>query len=270
MFAYCNGLISINLANFETSKVKSMDGVFASCGNLKYLDLQHFSDEEVNNADDFFGLCSNLLYLNLKSFVSKNKKNINICNTFIYYPSNIKFCIEDSNTINKVIGDKTNDCSDSCFQQNVIFDIEKGECICNDNYKFEYHNICYQDCPTSTFTTFRLFNNKYICSPNVPENFYLDIYDNIYKECYSTCKSCNQSGNNDNHNCQECKQSYRFIDDRFSIENNCYQECSSYYYFTGINQYYCSQSCSVSSFNKVIEPKKKCIDDCKNDDEYIS
>ena len=36
MFAYCNGLISINLANFETSKVKSMDGVFASCGNLKY------------------------------------------------------------------------------------------------------------------------------------------------------------------------------------------------------------------------------------------
>jgi hypothetical protein len=33
-----------------------------------------------------------------------------------------------------------------------------------------------------------------------------------------------------------------------------------------MQDYQCTQSCIFTGFQKKIEPKKKCIDDCKNDD----
>ena len=265
MFSYDYQLISINLANFDTSKVINMQGVFYSDSKLKYINLKHFSDTLVNNIAYFCEPCSNLLYLNLRSFITTNANN-KFSNGLAPSSPNVKYCIEDSNTINKIIGDKTNDCSDFCFQENVIFDITKENCICNENFKFEYNNNCYHDCPANTYP---LFSTKYICSSTISENYYLDNNDNIYKECYYKCKQCVQSGDNNNNNCQQCIENYRFINDPLSIENNCYEECSYYSYFIGNNQYYCTQSCNLYGFNKKIEQKKKCIDDCKNDDEYI-
>ena len=86
--------------------------------------------------------------------------------------------------------------------------------------------------------------HKYICSNSIPENYYLDNGDNIYKECYSSCKKCTQSGNFERNNCVECQDNYRLINEPFSIEKNCYEECSDYYYFNGINLYYCAQFCN--------------------------
>ena len=268
MFSYDYKLISINLCNFDTSKVKNMQGVFFADSQLKYINLQLFRDPLVDNNAYFCTSCSNLLYFNLRSYITTNTNNIDY-NNFISPSLNTKYCIEDQNTINKVIGDKTNDCSDLCFQENVIFDINEGKCICNENYKFEYNNNCYHECPDSPLITYPIFTTKYICSPERPENYYYDNIDNVYKECYSTCKICSQSGDNDNNNCQQCKENYRFIVDPLSIENNCYSECSDYSYFIGINQYYCTPSCYIDGFKKKIESKKKCIDECKNDDEYI-
>ena len=182
----------------------------------------------------------------------------------------MKYCIEDSNTINKIIGDKTNDCSDFCFQENVIFDITKGNCICNENFKFEYNNNCYHDCPDNTYP---LFSTKYICSSTIPENYYLDNSDNIYKECYYKCKQCSQSGDNNNNNCQQCKENYRFIDDPLSIENNCYSECPEEAPFTELNEtkkYECKteKECAgnyIDYKNKkcLYTSQKKCLEDVK-------
>ena len=97
----------------------------------------------MNNINLIFRECSNLLYLNLRSFISTNSNNLNYHEAFSSHPSNIKYCIEDLFIKNIIIPDKTNDCSDPCFQQNIIYDIEKGECINNENLKFEYNNNFY-------------------------------------------------------------------------------------------------------------------------------
>ena len=234
MFSYNYELISLDLSNFDTSKVENMQGVFYLCGNLKYLNLKHFSDKNMIDMyyiPYFFDGCTNLLYLNLRSFITTiTNNNINYNYVFQDHPSNIKYCIEDSNTIIKVIGDKTNDCSDLCFQENVIFDIEKGDCICQEYYKFEYNNYCYHICPSSTFA---ILTNKYICSITIPENYYLDTNDNIYKKCYDKCKKCSQFGNEANNKCDGCIDGYKFITDSLAIEKNCYQVCNYYYYLNG-------------------------------------
>ena len=76
--------------------------------------------------------------------------------------------------------------------------------------------------------------------------------------------------NKTNHNCDICKNSYIFLNDSESIPQNCYKKCNYYYYFDESNKYFCSDSdiCPIK-FNKLIEPKKKCVEDCKNDNEYL-
>jgi hypothetical protein len=146
--------------------------------------------------------------------------------------------------------------------------VEEKKCLdsCYD-YHFEYNKICYINCPNGTY---RLFQNRNICSIEIPENYYLDNNDYIYKECYSTCKNCIQSGNAINHNCNLCKDNFRFFNESSAVSQNCYQKCRYNYYFTGINQYFCTQSDSCpKEYNILITQKRKCIDICKNDDEYI-
>ena len=264
MFGYCDNLISVNLANFDTPKVECMQGVFYSSNKIKYINLQHFDDTSTDNIAYFFS-SNQLLYLNLRKYATSNIHNKNFSDSFDVHPDNIKYCVEDMNTINTILIDRTNDCSDLCFQDNIIFDIEKSKCFCNDNYKFEYNNICYQDCPPNTH---RILTDRYICSTSVPENYYLDNSDNINKICHSNCKACNQYGTDEENNCLECIDNYKFINDNYSIESNCYNECQNYYYFSGTNQYHCVSNCPYN-YNKRIEEKKKCIDDCGNDDEYI-
>ena len=110
--------------------------------------------------------------------------------------------------------------------------------------------------------------NKYICSNDVPDNYYLDENDNIYKKCFSKCKKCSKSGNNTYHNCNECIEGYTHLNDSMAIKNNCYLNCSIYYVFRFFNSHACFSDC-FSPYNNLIEHKSKCINDCKNDDEYI-
>ena len=104
-------------------------------------------------------------------------------------------------------------------------------------------------------------------SEELPENYYLDNNDNIYKECYNTCKKCYQPGDELNNNCEEFNDNYKFLNDSLAIPKNYYRICDLYY-FDENNQYFCVQSCP-SQYPKIIEPKNKCIDNCKNDDEYL-
>ena len=84
------------------------------------------------------------------------------------------------------------------------------------------------------------------------------------------CKKCSQAGNETIHNCEECITNYTFLNDSSATANNCYQNCEYNYYFNISGQYICTTSNSCpTNFNILIESKKKCIDDCKNDNEYI-
>ena len=71
-----------------------------------------------------------------------------------------------------------------------------------------------------------------------------------------------------NNNCDECKDGFRFLNDPFLKERNCYQICNGYYYINENNEYNCINSCP-QNFNKLIDKKKKCIDKCIKDNIYI-
>ena len=81
---------------------------------------------------------------------------------------------------------------------------------------------------------------------------------------FNLCKRCNQTGDETNNNCQECIDNYKFLNDTSATPNNCYEQCDEYYYFNETNKYVCTEleECP-NSYSKLIEAKKKCIDDCR-------
>ena len=54
MFYGCSGLTSLNLSNFNTSKVTDMSGMFQNCANLESLDLSNFDTSKVTDMSNMF------------------------------------------------------------------------------------------------------------------------------------------------------------------------------------------------------------------------
>ena len=262
MFANCQKLLFVNLSSFDTSKVENMRGLFFRCSKLKYLDLQNFSALSLTNFWYTFCFCSKLIYINLRNFKITYFKNDLLVDSFKGIPSTTKYCIEDSETKNFLLNNKYANCSDLCFQDNVIVDLDNEKCICNGNYKFEYNNKCYKNCPQNMF---QIKAQKYTCVDIIPENYYLDKDDNIYKECYDTCKKCSQSGNNLIHNCDECINNYQFLNGAFIFSKNCYSK----------NETYLMQNDSLNymdKINKDLQEKlinEHCTTVLDNGDDYI-
>ena len=51
--------------------------------------------------------------------------------------------------------------------------------------------------------------------------------------------------------------------------SNCYEICNYYYYFNKSNEYHCTKDFECpEEYNKLIENKSKCIDECRNDNIY--
>ena len=83
------------------------------------------------------------------------------------------------------------------------------------------------------------------------------------------CKSCIKSGNETINNCDECIYNYTFLNDSYVTSKNCYKNCSYYYYLNENENYICTENnFCPSKFDKIIEQRKKCIEDCKKDDDY--
>ena len=100
-------------------------------------------------------------------------------------------------------------------------------------------------------------------------NYYLDNNDNIYKECFNLCKRCSQSGNETINNCYECINNYIFLNDSYVPPQNCYKICDYYYYLNESENYFCTEyNICPFQFVKLIEPRTKCIEDCRKDIEY--
>ena len=144
--------------------------------------------------------------------------------------------------------DKCKDCSKESYDVDL--------CItCNDNFypKFdeEINN-----------------NNGFINCYKNPEGYYLDIKSNYYKPCHSNCKKCTGEGNSTNNNCDQCINDLEFKND-FENDKNCYEKCKYYYYYEELNDYHCTENeqCPKNQ-SKLILDKRKCIDECKNDNIY--
>ena len=279
LFYSCTKLVSVDLSKFQTSEVTCMSRMFLSCTSLKYLDLSSFSTPKVEEVPQMFKSCSSLFFLNIKNFVLSGLTTNALKEVLSGVSSTIKYCVSDSTTQTTLsISSSQNDCSDTCFKQNIKVDITNNQCIedlCgNDEYKYIYNEECYTSCPEGTYeldceqgeSGCYDENNKKLCYNTLPEGYYLDTGNNIYKKCFTNCKSCYGAGTESNNNCKECKNNLVFLSEE-NVKTNCYEKCSNYYYFDATNNYNCLDSCQ-GNYNKIIPDKKKCIDNCKNDDTY--
>ena len=68
MFAGCMNLKTIKLNNLDTSSVIHMDNMFQSCMSLTSLDLSSFNTSLVKSMSYMFNFCTSLVTINLSSF----------------------------------------------------------------------------------------------------------------------------------------------------------------------------------------------------------
>ena len=68
MFGHCTDLTSLDLSNFDTSKVTNMAWMFGSCYNLTSLDLSNFDTSNVKNMMAMFCRCCSLTELDVSNF----------------------------------------------------------------------------------------------------------------------------------------------------------------------------------------------------------
>ena len=76
MFNVCTNLEYLNLSNFNTKNVIDMNGMFFNCVNLEILDLSKFNTSKVIDMDSMFWYCENLKSLNLSNFNTDKVKKM--------------------------------------------------------------------------------------------------------------------------------------------------------------------------------------------------
>ena len=76
MFSYLTKLTSIDLSEWDASKVTNMESMFFHCYSLKKLNLSKWNTSSVTNMGSMFSNCSSLASLNLSSFNTSNVTNM--------------------------------------------------------------------------------------------------------------------------------------------------------------------------------------------------
>ena len=76
MFYWMSNLTSLDLSNFDTSKVTNMQGMFEYMRNLTALNLSNFNTSNVTDMGGMFCGMSNLTTLNLSGFNTSNVTNM--------------------------------------------------------------------------------------------------------------------------------------------------------------------------------------------------
>ena len=100
-----------------------------------------------------------------------------------------------------------------------------------------------------------------------PANYFFNEITKYYEPCYSKCKSCKYQGNEEVNNCTLCKSNYIFRPDLIN-SSNCVIKCN-YYYYIIFDEYFCTENNQCPfEVSLLIRNKGRCIDNCKDDNEY--
>ncbi len=76
MFWGCREMTTVDLSNFDTSRIVNMGGMFAQCTSLESLDLSSFDTSNVKIMYAMFENCNKLSDLNLSSFDTSNVEHM--------------------------------------------------------------------------------------------------------------------------------------------------------------------------------------------------
>ena len=137
---------------------------------------------------------------------------------------NVKYCYTSSS----ITGLKPAECEDLCFNPTSKINMETNNCTYDCNGLWELGRLCYRNCPEGTHKMEREDGNL-SCVDYVQKGYYVDK-ENQIKKCHETCESCLFGGDENNHNCTQCKFNYSFLIENITI-TNCYPKCKFYYYF---------------------------------------
>ena len=98
MFRDCQYVTTLNLSNFDTSKVTDMSAMFYVCNKLSSLNLSNFNTAKVTSMASMFNSCVSLTNLDLSSF---NVANVtNVYGMFQYCSSLTSLDLSSFNTAN--------------------------------------------------------------------------------------------------------------------------------------------------------------------------
>ena len=239
MFRRCYDIIEMDLSDFNTSEVTTMQWMFLSCSSLISLNLSNFDTSKVQSMQAMFSGCNNLEYINLKNFNENQLTEYRYM--FDNVPSNIVVCIDERNTkiLSKLpnINCRTIDCSDD-------WKLKQKKIISNNN--------CIDNC-----NTINEYEDTGKCVENCTNGAYID--DNNINKCkceLEKCLSCPPVALK-NHLCTKCNNDYYPIEnDESNIGEyiNCYKEQPKGYYLDKSNSlykkcYYSCETCEIEGNN---------------------
>ena len=72
MFCFCRGLTSLDVSNFDTSKITNMSFMFYNCSGLNSLDVSSFDTSKVTDMNAMFHGCIVLTSLDVSNFNTSN------------------------------------------------------------------------------------------------------------------------------------------------------------------------------------------------------
>jgi len=204
MFYGCISLKSLNLTSFNTLKVKNMKSMFFNCHNLESLNLSNFNMSNVAKIAMMFSGCLNLKFIDFKNF--ENNLELETSNMFYEANNNLRIYMDNVKVenINNLIPELS---SSMCITNNYSMIYQKNikiindkkicsdECFNNEIYRYEYQNLCYNQCPMETVSS---SSDKYKCEISkiecveeypflsIEENYcsdYCDIQDFFNDKC---------------------------------------------------------------------------------------
>ena len=76
MFAWCEGLTSLDVTGFDTSNVTNMSAMFISCSGLTSLDVSSFDTSNVTDMSEMFYYCAGITDLDVSNFDTSNVTNM--------------------------------------------------------------------------------------------------------------------------------------------------------------------------------------------------
>ena len=153
MFFNCVNLRSLDLSDFHTPKLKTMECMFDNDISLIGLDLSNFDTSLVTNMDKLFNNCRELIYLNLNNFNDTNNPKMD---NFFPFGVKVNICIDEEKApriASKFIDLNSlsvNDCGNTCFTESKKIVTNERKCVdeCEKSiYPYEFDNICYKTIP---------------------------------------------------------------------------------------------------------------------------
>ena len=273
MFRGCSNITEINLSNFTTSKIKSMNRMLTSCASLTLLDLSNIDTSQVENMENMFHGCSSLTSLNLSNFNTSKVTNMDSMFRDCLSLTSLNLSNFDTSKVKNMIYMFYN-CSSltsldlSNFNTSLV---ESMYMMFYDCVNLEYINM-YNFEENETVNITNMFTN-------VPENIVICLNEvnntesKIFAEinnikcnvidCSNNWKSSQKKIINNNNECiDSCSNSTQYI---YEYNGKCYENCSYLFYIDDKNNFHCTENCP-EEYPKLTKDNNQCI---KNDIQNI-